>query len=467
MISLSHTAPTTGATQTPFSRVALALRSALIVGVAGGFTLATVLTLTAALHVPQGTWWRALAQAHGFLQLYGWAGLFALGVAAYVLPRLRGAPLALSGALGWVLGLHLTSLGLRFACQPLAALTPSDFPRAGLVVSGVLEVATVSLIYACVLLTLRHGPPLAARPAFVKLLPLLGVALLSLGTAAVVNLVNMARLAQSSSGIVAEPGDTLNVTLGVFGFLIPIALSMSALTLPMYAGLTSFPTKILWPLAGLYICGLTLLLYGIVSRWAWGTGLGWLALGAALLTFIGYCVALMRRRGRIPSRLAHQSPATDRMRRTYLLQVISQEQRFGPFVVLIASAYLWGALAAVLLLADGVVLLAVGTIAVPMDAIRHGLALGFITLLICGIAPRMLAGFSGTSVRSPGAVTATLWLGNAAALFRLSALWLPPLVGDGTALQVALFGASSPLGLALVTCLAINLWPATRGARPS
>jgi hypothetical protein len=58
-------------------------------------------------------------------------------------------------------------------------------------------------------------------------------------------------------------------------------------------------------------------------------------------------------------------------------------------------------------------------------------------------------------------VTATLWLGNAAALFRLSAFALPPLLGEGAPLQAALFGASGPLGLALITCLAINLWPAT------
>jgi len=103
MISLPHTTPAPDATQTPFSRVAPALRSALIVSVAGGFTLATVLTLTAALRVPLGLWCRALVQTHGFLQLYGWAGLFALGVAAYVLPRLRGAPLALPQALGWSL----------------------------------------------------------------------------------------------------------------------------------------------------------------------------------------------------------------------------------------------------------------------------------------------------------------------------------------------------------------------------
>jgi hypothetical protein len=154
------------------------------------------------------------------------------------------------------------------------------------------------------------------------------------------------------------------------------------------------------------------------------------------------------------------------MQRTYRLKVIAQEQQFGPFVALIASAYLWGALTGALLLVDGVLLLASGTIAIPLDAIRHSLALGFLTLLICGIAPPMLTGFTGASVRSAGLVTATLWLGVAAALLRLSAYWLPPLVGDGTALQATLYGASGPLGLALVTCLAINLWPTTQ-TRPA
>jgi hypothetical protein len=454
--------------QTPFARVAPALRSALVVGVAGGFTLATVLTLTAALHVPLGLWWRALVQTHGFLQLYGWAGLFALGVASYVLPRLRGAPLALPQALGWILGLHLASIALRFVCQPLATLTPSGLPRAGLLASGVLEVAAVSLIYACVLLTLRHGPPLSTRPAFGKILPLFGIALFSLGTTAMVNLVNMAHLAQSSSGIVAEPGDTLNVMLGLFGFLVPIALAMSAQMLPTYAGLMSFPQKLLWTLTGLYASGLLLYLSGMVagsSGQMWGTlatGLGWIALGAALLTFFGYCVALMRRRGRMPAHLARRSPTPNHMRRAYRLHVLTQEQKFGPFVALIASAYLWGALAAALLLIYGAVLLGSGMIVVPLDAIRHSLALGFLTLLICGIAPRMLTGFSGANIRSAGLVTATLWLGNAAVLLRLSVYWLPPLVGDGTALQAALFGASGPLGLALITCLAINLWPMTQ-----
>jgi uncharacterized protein involved in response to NO len=77
-----------------------------------------------------------------------------------------------------------------------------------------------------------------------------------------------------------------------------------------------------------------------------------------LLTFFGYCVALLRRRGRMPAHLARRSPTPNHMRRAYRLHVLTQEQKFGPFVALIASAYLWGALAALLLLVDGAVLLA-------------------------------------------------------------------------------------------------------------
>ncbi len=54
--------------------------------------------------------------------------------------------------------------------------------------------------------------------------------------------------------------------------------------------------------------------------------------------------------------------------------------------------------------------------AVPVfaiDAIRHSLSVGFITLLICGIAPRMLPGFSGGNIASP-------------ALLRVGSLLLAP-----------------------------------------
>jgi len=99
-----------------------------------------------------------------------------------------------------------------------------------------------------------------------------------------------------------------------------------------------------------------------------------------------------------------------------------------------------------------------------LDSARHSLAVGFIALLICGVAPRMLPGFSGGRIRSPRLVVATLWLGNGAALLRVGPLLAAPALGAlgpaGVAAGRLAFGLSGPLGLALAITLAVNLWPA-------
>jgi len=109
--------------QEPFSRVAPILKTALLMGAGGGFLLATVLTVTRAFSVPLGAWWEAVAQAHGHLQLYGWAGLFVLGVALHFLPRLRGTPLAGARLVPWLLGSMIVGLVLRAVSQPLLAVS--------------------------------------------------------------------------------------------------------------------------------------------------------------------------------------------------------------------------------------------------------------------------------------------------------------------------------------------------------
>ena len=57
-----------------------------------GFGLGMVLFLHLAAGQSTGLWWVAAVQAHGHIQLFGWAGMFALGVGLYFLPRLRGCP---------------------------------------------------------------------------------------------------------------------------------------------------------------------------------------------------------------------------------------------------------------------------------------------------------------------------------------------------------------------------------------
>lgn len=457
--------------QEPFARVTPLLRSALVIGPCGGFLFAAILTITAAFHGNTGAWWVALAQAHGHLQLYGWAGLFVLGVALHFLPRLRGAPLAAPQLIPLIVGLQVTSITLRGISQPLAAISSSEFWRFGLIASAVLECLALGLVLVSAGMTFFHGLPLARRPALLKIIPLLAIAFVSLGLAPIANLINMIEAARTTPGIVLNPGDTLNVTLGLFGFFVPVALAMSAQALPMYAGLKVFSRRTLWSLAATYLVGLLLYLTGIISSGTfpdWSNrliGLGWLGLGCALLACVLAFIYMIRSRGQIPTHIARLSRTPTQMQHSYRAQIATQRQNFGPFVALIASAYLWALVAGVLLCIDGIALLANGTIAIAFDAIRHSLTIGFLTLLISGIAPRMLTAFSGGHITSPALVTATLWLGNSAALLRVGSILLIPFAGGASVIPNILFGLSGPLGLTVAMCLTVNLWPALSGPK--
>ena len=125
--------------QEPFSCVTPMLKTALLMGAGGGFLLATVLTLSRAFSAPLGAWWDAVAQAHGHLQLYGWAGLFVLGVTLHFFPRLRGTPLAGARLVPWLLGSMIVSLVLHAVSQPGLSTNLGSVWRVGLVSSGVLE----------------------------------------------------------------------------------------------------------------------------------------------------------------------------------------------------------------------------------------------------------------------------------------------------------------------------------------
>ena len=326
--------------QEPFSRVAPMLGAALLIGAGGGFVLATVLTLTRAFHVPTGVWWLALAQAHGHLQLYGWAGLFVLGVALHFLPRLRGAGLAFPQALPWLLAALVAGIVLRGLSQPLLAASGQGVWRVGLVGSGALEAVALLGLLVIVATTAIQGPQFSTRPQLQKTLPLLVGVFASLGLAAIINLFNVSIASVVAVvGVVPASGDAINVTLGLLGFLVPMALTMSAQTLPMYAGLEPFPPQAV--LAARYR------LFWRVGAGAGGHwqrrraagGAGTFLVGAVLLIFVSLFIRLMRARGKLPQRVAKLAPEPEAAAHNYRRQISSDRSAYGPFVALVASAY--------------------------------------------------------------------------------------------------------------------------------
>ncbi len=444
--------------QEPFTRVAPVLKVALWMGAGGGFLFATIIGLVRAFSVPAGMWEDAFVQAHGHLQVYGWAGLFVLGVALHFLPRLRGTPLYAPQLVPWFLVAQTLALLLRALGQPLLVMTNADLWRGVLIASGLLECGALLGLTLLLTLTALRGPALSTRPAFVSVLPFVVAAFCSLVLAAVVNLFNMFQAAYGN-GLVPGTGDTLSTTLGLFGFLVMMVLAMSARSLPMYAGLEAFPTRSLWPLAASYILGLLLLCVNILPGGVpFLSAAGMFLPGAVLLIFVGVFLRLMRSRGRLPKKVANLAREPQSVARAYVAQVGKERGAYGPFVALVASSYLWALLAGVLLIGNALALLVGMKQPFALDAIRHSLAVGFIALLISGVAPRMLPGFSAGKIASAKLVSATFWLGNSAALFRVTSALLAPLINYS--LSSILLGLSGSLGLVFAFCLLVNLWPA-------
>ncbi|HEY7126854.1 MAG TPA: NnrS family protein [Ktedonobacterales bacterium] len=471
--SPTHTAPA----QQPFQRARPFLAASAALGIGAGFLLASVLSISQGLRLPLGLWWVALVQAHGHAQLFGWAGLFVLGVALHFLPRLRGTPLAAPGAVGWSLGLLAGGLALCAISQPLLALGwGGTLPWQVLWGAAALaQICGATGVVGILLLTLRRGPPLARRPALQAVLPPLLCALCACWLALVLNAAGVAGALLSQQVLVSPRLDALSVALGLYGFLVPVALGMAVRLLPLYLGLRPFPPQAFQAIFWCYLAGLLLRL--LAAGFGQGTALstrldaaGAALLGGALLAFLLLQGLLLTRRRR---QLQVAAVHTDRVQlpaRPYPVALGNNPALYGPFARLLQSAFAWLALAAALLLANGVLQLLGLSAFAPDDLIRHALTVGFIALLIFGVGQRMLPGFAGQPLRSPRLVAATLWLGNAAVLLRvvpgllgllLGGLALPPAV---PALLGIAFACSGPLGWLALCCFTYNLWRILRPA---
>jgi uncharacterized protein involved in response to NO len=203
--------------------------------------------------------------------------------------------------------LQASALVLRAIAQPLLAMTSGVPWRVLLAGSGVLECLALLGIAALLGLTFRRGPALSKRPAFLATLPFIACAFLSLALAALANVVNL----WTTTGIVAATGDLLFVTLGLFGFLLPMALGMSARSLPIYGGLEAFPPCLLFALALVYSAGLLALCASLVSGWSRLESLGELLLGGVLIGFVSLFLRAMCTRGKLPAKVQRLAPTPE------------------------------------------------------------------------------------------------------------------------------------------------------------
>jgi uncharacterized protein DUF1858/NnrS protein len=375
-----------------------------------------------------GGFGRGLIQVHGHYQLFGWVGLFVVGVAYHVLPRLTGVPLPSyrRASLSFVLLAAGTILRTSQAMDPSAL-------RSVLLGGGAL-----SELAGCLLFAWAVGRILASQADKVKPYQ----SYLSLGTlwlcfCAVVNVWHAGYLAVRGEFEVPPYLNLPFLTIFLVGFVTSWILGISLRTLPVFMGLRVRPrvaSAITVPLAAsvaLLAAGESLTLAGgsRAARIAFGIG----GIGTAL------CLALFTWALGILAPAGEAEPGPDRGYEKYL--------RLG---------YAW-------LVISGIMLAAFSVLAIlgrNMDhafvgAYRHAITVGFITTVMVGMASRIIPVFRGVPIHSRLLTEATFWLLAVGNLIRVLFQSLSAVYGPWWLKATSVSGVLELIGLAL---FGYNLW---------
>jgi uncharacterized protein involved in response to NO len=413
------------------------VRASLWLAATAGFGLGAALFAASALGLPFGAWWPAAAQAHGHIQVFGWAGLMVLGVGLHFLPRLRGTALAHPEWARHALELLVAGLVSRAVSQPLlaqASATPLlAILRICLVGSGMLEIAGASLILWLLANTLRHGPPLRTRAGLWPVLPFFFTAFAAYWVALIVSQVGLIAAMPSPSALVPDQLDEVVNQIAFYGFLIPISVAMSERNFPLFLRTPRPRLRLLRAGLALLVAGLGLRVIGNLANAVRPAGLGDLAQAAAICTFI-VALGIFAPRRPLPRQPVH--PFRD------------------PVQLHAIAAYLWLAVVALLLAWDSLAALGFPVTAPPPDAERHALGTGFVTLLILGLGARLLPSFASRRARSNALIWVTLALGNIAALLRVGPLLYPALFLSAASAAMSLAGIAA---LAALIVFSINV----------
>lgn len=452
--------------------------AALAFALTAGFGYAAVIVGGLGLGMIPGAWWGAVVQAHGHAQLFGWLGLFVLGMGLYFLPKLRGANLINTARLPFALGLLALGITLRALMQPLLGFTsPIDnlylLWRIGWGSSAVLELAGMLVILSVLRATERMEKRLTVDAPAYPVEPFAQMAFVSFALAILFNALGIWNALAQNKTTLAAPYDNLVITLMLYGVAVPMAIVFSVRNLPLFLRLAPPPRQLLRPFALLY--GMMLLLTLVPSLGAIAAdesltneiltsllgvlgGLGAFGLDALILIFV-WQLDLAHRR---PPWTVNRAPNT-RLELEYLRKPTRKNYpdagEYGRFELLVYSAYAWLVVAVSL---DIVRLLGgfIGWSIISQDATRHALTVGFITLLICGMAVRMAPGFSHKKgIAYPWLVTVTFILGNLAAVFRVV-----PTLFVQSELALFLFALSGAIAWLAIATLAVNVTATFRRA---
>lgn len=396
--------------------------SALAIALTAGFGLGLWLLLARTSGLPTfGMVWLALVQVHGTIQLFGFAAMFLMGVGLHVLPRFRGAApppralvaLAFSGTLGAIL--------IRAVAQPFLVVPGRDLLLA---LSGILLVTGTAAFAVGALRALRggsnpHRPDELVMAAGVLAAPLAAV------------LIATGMPLTGAPLLIDQVADDRAIWAMLLGALGTGIFGVWARLAPGFiAAPPARPDRLLGG-AALWLMGVA----GLVAEVPFAA----FALLAGLVTLV-WAVGIFG-----PSIARQRLPEHARATR-----------------LAVRSAFVWALVGASLLVAFEVRTAATGTIPsyLEISAVRHAFGLGFVTLMIYGVAARALPSFVDRRLWSERLRLVVTALANAGVALRV----VPQAIGADGASATTLIAFSGVLAYLALVAFSVNIVQTLRGA---
>ena len=356
----------------------LFLVTSLALALFGGFLLAVLLPLAQTLDWSWGLRWQALVQAHGQLQLLGFAGLFVMGMSLRLMPRFSGIELPSASLVRALIPLIATSVILRSVAQPWASGALRDaalIASAALLVAGALAFAT--LIWGTVL---RRNSRAEATGWYFSLGALAYVAQSLLNAAIVIEIV------RRDLEVAPLAKDEALVFLQLFGFILLFLAGVSTRAVP---ALTGHPRPDAPSRVTALVFASAVAVYTAAALWAaYETPSVATARveDTALIVIAAAFVAITWLSGVF-------RPRANRVAAASQFSFFFVRAAFA-WMIIAAALITWYALGA---LPDGRVLDSFET-----DAVRHALTLGVVTMMIIGVALLVVPEFAGRRLQHPG-----------------------------------------------------------------
>jgi len=407
------------------------IHAAILLAYFAGINLGSHVAYVLGFDLSLGRGYYAFIQTHGHVQLMGWAGLFIMGVSLHLLPRLTHTKMNPHTRSKVILRLMVTGLIIRVICNsflPYASGSPWFKPISLLtLLSGTLVFFSVLyylfLIAAIIKSAIKSNINDNRNIRIFILLTLIGWLIYALG-----NQILLIEMYISTQSTVLQNWNVFFIEFFIHFTILSICISVGLRTLPLYMRLSA----VKWN----------------VEKFAWIFSILLFIIFGGKFIFLFYYSPVIGKIINISSMLKDgliiwfifklnilyktQRPWVDSMaeeripHRREPRENLPDYGEYGRFEWLIKPAFFWLLIGLSLDIIIQFSILTRRVTEITPDGVRHIILLGFISLLIMGMAVRMIPGMMGIRrLTRPKWVIPLSIIVNISVIFRVFTLVLP------------------------------------------